>query len=226
MKKVFFGIAVAILTSITVAIISCKKEKAYSCNEEANNYALINLNTNQSISRDSLAKLPYEFQFAVFESLTPENKHRIFKEKVDYIISHNTLSTQEIAALQELKDLDPGTVYNHSEEEPLAVITQWEQKVKTNLGWTDQIIFEHVGTWLTTAEMQTMAAVYSPAEAGNSCTCASNWACIWSGSNCNYRAGCNVTQTGCGIIGGAKCRGNCGNAPVSGSGGSSSGISN
>lgn len=209
---------------MTFAIISCEKEKAYSCNEEANQYALINLNTNQNISRDSLAKLPYEYQFAVFESLTPENKHRIFKEKVDYVIKHNTLNAKEIAALEELKALNPVIVYNHPEEEPVAVIAQWEQKVKINLGWTDQIIFEHVGTWLTTAEMQTMAASYDMSNAKGACNCTSMWACIWSGSGCNHNNGCKKTQSGCGIIGNSKCDGTCGNWPVSD--GPSPGISN
>ena len=187
----------------------------FSCNEKANQYALTNIATNQSISRDSLAKLPYEYQFAVFESLSAQNKHRIFKEKIDHVLSLKNLDNREVAALERLKALDPNEIYNLDQEEPADILWEWEQYVRKELAWSDQTIFEKVGTWLTTEEMQVMASVYSPSEAAGTCTCQSDWSCIWSGSSCNYNAGCNVTQSGCGILGGAKCKGNCGSWPLS-----------
>lgn len=214
MRKIILAAIIACLGFTTVLISCQKEEKKYSCNEEANQYASINLNVNQSISRENLAKLDYEYQFAVFESLTPENKHRIFKEKVDYILSHKSFNSQETAALNQLKELTPSIIYGNGGE-PAEVIKQWKQDAKINLGWSDQYIFENVGTWLTAEELQIMAGVYTSSNAKGSCTCQSDWACLWSGSGCNYKAGCNVTETGCGILGGAKCKGNCGNAPLS-----------
>jgi hypothetical protein len=83
---------------------ACKKnEEIYSCNPEVNKKATIHKMRNQSISRYELSHLSdLEYQMAVFISLSPENKIRIFKEKIHAELQNTYLSLAEKEILQEL----------------------------------------------------------------------------------------------------------------------------
>jgi len=62
---------------------ACKKEvTVYSCDPDINEYVIENMEINQQITRKELSELPFEYQNAVFLSLTYQNRLRIFKENL------------------------------------------------------------------------------------------------------------------------------------------------
>lgn len=74
MNKKILALGLLLLTAGSVLYFaSCKKEKGYSCNEELNEYAAITRKAHQGISRDDLAKFGLDIQFAIINSLSPEN---------------------------------------------------------------------------------------------------------------------------------------------------------
>ena len=130
------------LVMIIVLFLSCNKkdQPKYSCDEEAHKYAVMYQATNQSISRDSLVKLERGLQFAVFRSLTPANKKRIYNEKIDLILATTDLTSAEREHLQAAKDYDDLSMYEADDNEPIPFLEEWEATAKTALGWTDNMI--------------------------------------------------------------------------------------
>lgn len=130
MKKLFLTLFLSGASLISVISTGCQKDQEFSCDPKANEYAKINATANQSISRDSLVKLPINIQFAVFNSLTNINKLRIFREKLDILKTEISFSAPELLAIDQIYNSSPN-VYN--QQDPFHA---WELHVRNNLGWT------------------------------------------------------------------------------------------
>jgi hypothetical protein len=203
---------IALLTTIAAFVIffSCRKdEPKFSCDEKAHQYALMHQETNQTISRDSLIKLDRGLQFAVFRSLSAQNKKRIFNEKIDILLVTLDLKEGERTHLLALKNYFDADMYGHNEATPF--VKEWELQAKNTLGWTQNMIQGMVGTWATPEELKAMAARIPVNTVQNKnlspvCTCNYDVACSSFG---DCKGGCLKSWDGCGIAGMFTCTGSC-----------------
>lgn len=110
MKNLF---KLVVLLTFAFILGACKKEETvYSCDPEINKYAIENMGINQQITRKELSNLPFEYQNAVFLSLTYQNRLRIFKEKIDLVLNTiNELSEDEKDALLMLRNVKLPSLY-------------------------------------------------------------------------------------------------------------------
>lgn len=219
MKEIRLMASLLLLT-IFVSLASCNKGEAlkYSCDERAHEYAVMNLEANQEITRDDLVKLERSFQFAVFRSLTPANKKRIFNEKIDLLLTTVNLTTAEKEHLELLKNYNDLSMYE-SDGAEIPFLVQWEATARTVLGWSDNVIQGMVGTWATPQELITMAgqAINLQVAGKGDCTCLYDMGCAGFG-DCKSGS-CKTSSGGCGIIGTANCKGNCPEDRIGPSGG-------
>lgn len=203
MKKIILSVTILAI-AFSSTFMACRKENEYSCDEKANSYAAQHKETNQSISRDSLVQLERSTQFAVWRSLSSENKKRIFNEKIDLVISTENLSTAEVTHLNSLKNYYVADLYD-STEKPFLVT--WENYAKNTLGWDNNKLTLLVGIWSTPNEL-----VKAAERGGNpaplpKCSCAWDAGCAGFG-DCAVRGGC-IGKIGCGLIGTSNCDGTC-----------------
>ncbi|GBL35331.1 hypothetical protein EMGBS15_09260 [Filimonas sp.] len=103
-KSILPSILFAISIFTMISILSCnKREPVYSCNEKTDQKARKYRDENQNITRYELSHLEdFDYQMAVFLSLTPENKVRIFSEKIAAEQSNAHLGFNEKAILNEM----------------------------------------------------------------------------------------------------------------------------
>ena len=78
----FLGLFIGML-----GMVSCKKEKQYSCNPEINNWAQQNVDRFQIMTREQLATLPLPLAQAAYRTLAPEKKYEFWNEKFDIVYS-------------------------------------------------------------------------------------------------------------------------------------------
>lgn len=70
-----------------ICIVSCKKEKQFSCDPEIDSWAKENVVRFQEITREQLATLPIPLAQAAYRTLTPEKKFEFWQEKLDIVYS-------------------------------------------------------------------------------------------------------------------------------------------
>jgi len=70
-----------------LCIVSCKKEKQFSCDPEIDSWAKENVVRFQEITREQLATLPIQLAQAAYRTLTPEKKFEFWQEKFDIVYS-------------------------------------------------------------------------------------------------------------------------------------------
>ena len=79
MKKFKIVLGAMALVMVVVAVTSCSKEKdlKYSCNPKINRWAMKNIESIATASRQQLAVLPLDFQKASYLTLSPERKYEL-----------------------------------------------------------------------------------------------------------------------------------------------------
>lgn len=210
MKRLSSLIALIAIAAVTFYMSSCKKDPVYSCDKGINNYAKENLIINQSISREDLAQLGVDTQFAVFNSLSPSNKARIFHEKIALLLADEDITQADKNHLEQLNDNITEELYSNGNGEENPYIISWKNKAINNLHWDEQKLIMFVGTWLSPDEF----AHYDPLsnESGappkSNCKCNSRFACGFGLYSCKTGS-CAETVTGCGIAGSMPCKGTC-----------------
>lgn len=86
MKKIFRK-SMFVLFIGMLSMVSCKKEKQFSCDLEIHNWAKENTGRFQEITREQLATLPLPLAQAAYRTLTPEKKFEFWNEKFDIVYS-------------------------------------------------------------------------------------------------------------------------------------------
>jgi hypothetical protein len=163
---------------------------------------------NQGISRDSLAKMGLDTQIAVFRSLSPTNKLRIFKEKIDLLLNDQSISETDKDHLTLLKNYVTEAVYDDSADvNPDSVLVNWQLDAYNVLAWDSLKMYTYVETWLTEPEIRGFYNL-EHTYVKNDCVCNSRFACNLGFSSCN-EGGCATTNDGCGIVGSNPCKGTC-----------------
>lgn len=70
-----------------LCMVSCKKEKQFSCDQEIHKWAKENADRFQEITREQLATLPIELAQAAYRTLSPEKKFEFWNEKFEIVYS-------------------------------------------------------------------------------------------------------------------------------------------
>jgi hypothetical protein len=206
MKKVSALIVTFIL--FFTLLQGCKKnELKYSCNPVAHQYALVNLSGNQTISRDSLVKLEKDFQFAVWHSMSSDNKKRIFDEKINKVLEEESLMPKERDYLLTIKNYYEEDMYENPDSN---YFNSLERYAIDTLGWTVNQITVYVGMWATLEEInRELEPGYLPNRTTNpDCHCKYDIACSWAYGGCVDTKTCQMA-IGCGLLGTSKCSGLC-----------------
>lgn len=215
------------LLSATLLIslfVACNKnEKKYSCNDQINEKVIKNMRTNQNISRYELAHLAdLDYQMGVFLSLTPENKVRIFREKIAAEQTSEHLNSGEKAILNDLINFLKPAHYEDLNSEFNQFANVKESILRTNFAWDDAKVFIFTNSWMLETEiLNYIAAKAMPGggvgsgggnpSAGNPCTCYYSYYCwIKGGGNGICESSyCNKSNGGCGVFGTTNCNGIC-----------------
>jgi|GEM_PF-2348683 len=208
MKKLFIFI-----TLTTLFFVSCQKEESYSCDPEIDEWAKNNVEKFKDFDRTKISTYDIEHQKAILRTFSPEKKKQIWQKKVNYI---NSLSWTD----EERKYIDFFTnSFNNMDyentklkekdkynDEIYSVLEEAFQKFK----WDNTQVFELffiVGDkgsykfYLTSQKNKTL-------NKGQTCDCRWNLGCPgWDCIGGSYM--CDETQSGCGVFGGASCRGIC-----------------
>lgn len=77
-------------------LLSCKKEKQFSCDPEIHIWAKENFERFQDITREQLATLPVPLAQAAYRTLTPEKKFEFWNEKLDIVYSQWDMPVREM----------------------------------------------------------------------------------------------------------------------------------
>jgi len=188
---------------------SCKKDHTYSCDEKLNEYAIVNMATTQTISRNELAKLGIDTQFAIFNSLSSNNKARIFKEKFQQLMADSTVNTTDKNHIESLHNYISGILYEREEGTEDSFAVAWQAYAYNTLAWDSVKMFTYAETWLMQGEApHTLDRVDGEGAIDNACSCSKNIACGLFSGTCKSD-GCNKTRSGCGLIGYDPCTGRC-----------------
>ena len=205
-----------ILFAFAVNIISCKKksEDIYSCNSVINEKVKKSRTENQNITRAELASKGLDEQFAIFRSLTSENKLRIYKEKIDLLLSTNNYSSIELQYLNSVRNSTSSSVYDLDVDAREELNTYHYNYQKNTLGWSELDIVSSLETWLTENELIILQKQLPNGGGGTpptpDCHCRKDIWCDFSGTtgyDCDW-GGCKVTS-GCGWLSGSDCKGRC-----------------
>lgn len=87
MKNIVKGSMFVLIIMGFISLVSCKKEKQFSCDPEINRWAKENAGRFQDITREKLATLPLALAQAAYRTLPPEKKFELWNEKLDIVYS-------------------------------------------------------------------------------------------------------------------------------------------
>lgn len=208
MKRLTLLLILTVAAGITFYFTSCTKDKVYSCDKNLNQYAIQFQDANQSISRENLAKLGIDTQFAIFNSLTSENKTRIFTEKIETLLADESINQADKEHLLKAKNYISPKLYEQDDKIEDPFLKSWQATAFKTLQWDSLKMFLYVETWLTKREYTLIAKAPYTEGGSASCVCNSRFACSFGFSDC-VTGGCNQTNDGCGILGKNPCEGTC-----------------
>lgn len=207
MKKII-NFVIVILGLLTLN--SCEKQPKLNRDNDGNVYLINNQTINQNISRDSLVQFDLYDQLEIINLLTPDNKRRIYTEKLDILKTEVNFTTSEIEAINMLYTFD---LSNQSIEDSISL---WRQYVQSTFNWSDSVIFVYFENYYTLSEY--LSGFYwskiDGVEVGSGskpqCVCMYSLGCGLISGYCNKtRDICEIVNRNCGILGHSWCIGVC-----------------
>ena len=223
-KSILVSILIIVPVFAITTIISCnKKEPVYSCIEKIDQKVKKNRDANQNITRYELSHLDdLDYQMGVFLSLTPENKVRIFREKITAEQSNNHLNSNEKAILNEMINYLIPEHYTTLNAEFQDYANAKELVLRNTYGWDNAKVYIFTNSWMLESEILDYIALKANGGGGshggsgggngrNPCTCYYSYYCwIKGGASGSCVTGtCDKPNGGCGVFGNTKCDGKC-----------------
>lgn len=152
MRKSSYLFMAVILMSI--AIISCQKEKKLSCDPNINDWAKENLSIYETSDRVDFVALPFFRQKAVYIGLSGDSKIRIWKGKLNLVKQQCLLSNSELIEYTKLiNSLKPEYFDTEKGKTELRARTeQWVLKMQKEYSWDEYKIYEYLESWMTEEE--------------------------------------------------------------------------
>ena len=221
-RKTMFILSLLGLFIGMFSLVSCKKEKQYSCDQEIHNWAKENIDRFQEITREQLATLPVELAQAAYRTLTPEKKFEMWNDKFDIVYSQWDAPVREM--IDEIKshmsvswfDPDLGAIdrdYIDSWEN--IMLTEWMDSTNYYLNFCmihtekelDTLAYSSGGNECAWANVPSeLLEKYLPSrtppggdDGGVPCTCKWNSYCQHIGKGKCIGEDCNRTLEGCGV---------------------------
>jgi len=209
MKKIIF------LCSLlaTLSLVSCHKEQATIPESENRDENIKNMMVYASdIEEYTLAILQtytIEMQRDLFKEMSPENKARIWRERIDYEIEHTTSTEEQLAALNSLKEHITPEFWSGGST---AFVTEWTEANIVLMG------YERMKGIVTTLGAERPSGggggggTTSPGLAKCNCNTSSDWC---TGRYATYGrcsttvSECTGTDLGCGTLWLYSCMGTC-----------------
>jgi hypothetical protein len=199
-------LAIGILLSL---ISSCSQSTKYSCDEEINQWVSNHLKDLQDITRTELAQYPFNYQVAIYRSLTADNKADIWSEKIDSIEYYNWPQNfyPYIDSLKLKINADFFDPENSiSSKNYCSTILNYILEI--NGIDTNQVVCSFF-TVMTINEIED--GVYEQQPGPQNCVC--NWSItcsLLSAGRCESGlGGCQSTNDGCGFLYMYSCEGDC-----------------
>jgi hypothetical protein len=225
MKKLLAITALVISILIHFSFTHIDNPKIYSCDPVINKWAHDNADTNQKLTRNELVRLDFRYQVAAFRSLTPNNKLRIYHEKIDQLLTNSSLNEKDKTHLRNLSDFIKSDFYSSPKPAKYSqYLENWKSKAYNDLGWSAEKMFLLVETWMTEIEIKNLtkkkvdepkkdnlnSATDDEAIPPPTCYCNSHTYCGFQGYEaCSAFSGCTASESGCGFFGGSPCYGVC-----------------
>ncbi len=194
------------LSVIILGLFACNKGDN-TCNESLYNFVDEHVQLYENISRDSLARMGWDTQFIILNSLSPINKARIFHEKINLLLSSDSVSEADKNHLASLNNHLSEFTCNTNKTDTF--YSKWQQEAFNKLGWDSLKMYTYAETWLTyTAYLNFQNSLpFLPAN-GLNCKCNSRFACNFGFTGCII-GGCSRSTSGCGLVGDSPCKGVC-----------------
>lgn len=194
---------------LIIFITNCSQTTKYSCDDEINKWVTNNLKDLQSITRTKLAEYPFNYQVAIYRSLSADKKAEIWSEKMDSIEYYNwpqnfhpyfdSLKNKIDADFFDYENLASSRTYCSSMLGYILSI----QGIDTN-----QVVSSFF-TIMTISEIE--QGVYEAEPGAPNCVC--NWSLTCSMLNAGVCEeglnNCSETEDGCGFWYLYSCKGDC-----------------
>ncbi|MDE3744086.1 bacteriocin fulvocin C-related protein [Maribacter polysaccharolyticus] len=227
-------ISVFILMSSFFVLVSCEKEKCYSCDDDIDAWAKENVVKLSAMPITEMVKLSLDKQKAAYRTFKPERRKNIWIDKINGIIStakSNDEQVHLIKVLMMINKLDFNKELTLKQE---AYFFEWFDEGKVKFGWTDYfrisgfMMFDkavndeeefkrryssdylsHNKEIIKADNDITLARLMTINVANAQSECDSRWCldCDFVGGYCDK--GCEETEYGCGWIGLQSCDKNC-----------------
>lgn len=213
MKRLTLVVVLLLSLGAMFYVSSCKKDPVYSCDEKLNEYAVQTISEHQSISRDELATMGLDTQFAVYNSLSPSNKARIAREKLSLLLGSDSFTNEEKQHLQLAYDFINTEIYEEDAPNIDSFVNYWEDFAFNALNYDSAKVYWVSHTWLIPNDIPGIPdfAIDDPVfEGGNGGTCNCEWGyiCAKAFLPCTKGA-CTATKWGCGWFFRSPCTGRC-----------------
>lgn len=167
--------------------------------------------TNQENSKITsvLKEKNYDTQKLMYLMLSKEEKHQIWEDKLDVLISDSSLNSQQVSLLNDLKNHLNVNLFenksNNDEREVFKTIYAKDFLNKAKSLFTYEYVYENFFTINGNISLSKIADTKPIC----SCNKGSMWSCAMGTSTCKSTDKCRNDSDGCGFAGMFECNGNC-----------------
>lgn len=192
-----------------------KNKNLYSCDPKIEEFVKMNLQTFQNMSREELCRYEIDTATAIFISLTPANKARIWHEKLDLLLDNEQLDPNAIQYITNLKSqINSNSYINPMTEQEKDVFVANMNSMKDALGWSDSLMaYYFMMPYYGELESPKVLSAFAFATPGgveatdNKCTCSRS--ANYCTGYCRDFENCDKKSWGCGHFGLMGCDGKC-----------------
>lgn len=151
----------------------------------------------------------YDTQKIMYRMLSNEEKHQIWEDKLDVLISDSSLNSQQIYLLNDLKNhLNVNLFENKSNNDEREVFKTIYAKDFLNKA-KSLFTYEYVSENFFTINGNLSLVKLADTKPVCSCNQTSIWSCVGINERCKETDKCRKDSDGCGFLGFSECNGNC-----------------
>ncbi|MGM9568920.1 MAG: bacteriocin fulvocin C-related protein [Phascolarctobacterium sp.] len=205
---------------------SCNQEQIYSCDKSIDEWVHSHLSEVQTLSRSEWKQLTENFKVPVYRAFTLEQRATFWNEKLTEALTlgWSNIEKEHIQSLitfinEHQKYLNGYDSISDEDKNIFDIfIYQWIDFAKTNLGWSNKLIFAMLASGDSLLDTNGTLAINRmnnkstfSNETNSTCNCSlkSDW-CTPNGWDCQIDKTCEDTTLGCGTLFMYDCTGRCG----------------
>ena len=206
---------------VTIIFSSCKRDEVvYSCDPILNQYVSTHRAVLKSLSLTDLTNSDLVFQQAIFRSYDATRKREVWVQKIQSLLATQIYSPDEFAHVNSLLNhlhdnyfVKENIESGRTERKQFA--TDWINKAKNSLGWSDQqVAFVVYRLYTSTSQFDSELRFIQSIQQQNVIQPSGNCSCSTSTDYCvgNWLCNpgsCKLTSSGCGWLWSEACDGTC-----------------